>query len=567
VAQVAQPSLVQLPGVLEQLKLVAGLRWGLLRNSLRNKNSRWDLIGMVIAGVVSGALVSGLCVAFYGGAYFFLTKGHASWMALLFWAIFLWWQVFPVLVAGFGANFEFKTLLRFPLSLKAFYVLGLGYGFANFAAVSSLCWIGSMLVAAMIARTGVLPVLLMVCLLFLLLNATLERLVGSWLEKLLAKRRSRELFIGIFLLAMVSMNFLSPFLQRYRNSSEPSFLHLLPYLGWTPGSLAGNALAASGSHGSHPALIGLSGLSAWLISLSTLLWFRFKAQYLGEEISESATPEKQGQKARSGVAAGVVGQTPDLRARGWESLPFLSPPVFGVMVKEFRYLTRNGFSFITFLLPPIMAVFFSFQFTGTNSPLKQHAVSSEVFLPAIMAYLILMLLFPAYNSFSFEGKGILAYFMAPIRFRDVLLGKNLLLLSLISLELIVSFTLIVWRVGWPTMPHFFATIAAAVFAVTGQLTIANWSSLSFPKRMEIGKLKGQRNNGVAVWTAFGVQILVGGIAAVVLLAGRWFGDPWLPAAAFLGLTIAVLGGYVASLDSLDRLAEKKKELLIDTLCK
>jgi hypothetical protein len=387
------------------------------------------------------------------------------------------------------------------------------------------------------------------------------------LEKLLAKRRAREVFIGIFLLAMVSMNFLSPFLQRYRKSSEPSFLHFLLYLGWTPGSLAGNSIPAEGSYGSHAALIGLAGLSAWLIALSTLLWFRFKAQYLGEEISESAAPEKQRKKARFGVVAGVVGQKPDLRAWGWESLPFLSPQVFGVMVKEFRYLTRNGFSFITFLLPPIMVVFFSFQFTGANSPLKQHAISPETFFPAVMAYLILMLLFPAYNSFSFEGKGILTYFMAPIRFREVLLGKNLFLLSLGSLELIVSLTLMVRRVGWPTMPHFFATIGAAVFAVTGQLTIANWSSLSFPKKMEIGTFKGQRNNGVAVWTAFGVQILVGGIAAVVLLAGRWFGDPWLPAAAFAGLTIVAFGGYVASLDSLDRLAEKNKELLIETLCK
>jgi ABC-2 type transport system permease protein len=567
VADVAQPFLVQLPGVLEQLKLVAGLRWGLLRNSLRNKNGRWDLIGMVIAGVVSGALVIGLCVAFYVGTYFFLTKGHASWMALLFWAIFLWWQVFPVLVAGFGANFEFENLLRFPLSLAAFYLLGLGYGFADFAAVSSVCWIGSMLVAATIVRISAVPVLLVVCLLFLLLNVTLERLVGSWLEKLLAKRRARELFIGIFLLAMVSMNFLSPFLQRYRKSSEPQFLRFLPYLWWTPGSLAGNAIPAAGSYSSHTALIGLAGLCVWLIALSVLLWFRFKAQYLGEEVSESSAPEKQRKKARFREIAGVVGQKPDIPAPGWASLLFLSPQVSGVMVKEFRYLTRNSFFFITFLLPPIMVVVFSFQFTETNSPLKEHAISPEMFFPAIMAYLILMLLFPAYNSFSFEGKGIQTYFMAPIRFRDILLGKNLLLLSLISLELIVSLTLMVWRVGWPTMPSFFATIGAAVFAVTGQLTIANWSSLSFPKKMEIGKFKGQRNNGVAVWTAFGVQILVGGIAAVVLLAGRWFGNPWLPAAAFVGLTIATFGGYVASLDSLDRLAEKKKELLINTLCK
>jgi ABC-2 type transport system permease protein len=567
VADAAQPSLVPNSGVLEQLKLVAGLRWDILRNSLRNKNSRRDLIGIAIAGVASGAVVSVLCVAFYVGTYFSLTKGHGSRMALLFWAIFLWWQVFPVLVAGFGANFEFKKLLRFPLSMKAFYLLGLGYGFADFAAVSSLCWIGSMLVAATIARISAVPVLLVACLLFLLLNVTMERLIGSWLEKLLAKRRARELFIGMFLLTMMSMNFLSPFLQRYRKSPEPNFLHFLLYLGWTPGSLAGNAIPAAGSYGSHAALTGLAGLSAWLIALSTLLWFRFKAQYLGEETSESAAPEKQRKKARFGAGAEIVGQRPDLRARRWESLPFLSPQVFGLMVKEFHYLTRNGISFVTFLLSPIMVLFFSFQFAGTNSPLRLHAISPEMFFPAVVAYLIFMLLFPAYNSFSFEGKGILTYFMAPIRFREVLLGKNLFLLLLVSLELIVSLTLMVWRVGWPTMPHFFATIGAAVFAITGQLTIANWSSLSFPKKMEIGKFKGQRNSGAAVWTAFGVQVLVGGIAALVLLGGRWFGDPWLPAAVFAGLTIAAFGGYVASLDSLDRLAEKNKELLIDTLCK
>jgi len=101
----------------------------------------------------------------------------------------------------------------------------------------------------------------------------------------------------------------------------------------------------------------------------------------------------------------------------------------------------------------------------------------------------------------------------------------------------------------------------------GQLAIANWSALSFPKKMEIGKMKGQRNSGVAVWTAFGVQIVIGGIATVVLLAGRWSGNPWLPVVVFAGLTAAALGGYVASLDPLSVLAERKKELLIETLCR
>jgi len=37
--------------------------------------------------------------------------------------------------------------------------------------------------------------------------------------------------------------------------------------------------------------------------------------------------------------------------------------------------------------------------------------------------------------------------------------------------------------------------------------------------------------------------------------------------AFAGLTAAAVGGYIASLPAMNRLAEKKKELLIETLCR
>jgi len=137
----------------------------------------------------------------------------------------------------------------------------------------------------------------------------------------------------------------------------------------------------------------------------------------------------------------------------------------------------------------------------------------------------------------------------------------------VAVELVISLGVLVWRIGFPGLPLFLSTITAAAFAVMGQLTIANWSALSFPKKMEIGKMKGQRNSGVAVWTAFGMQIVIGGIATVVLVAGRWLGNPWLPVMVFAGLTAAALAGYVASLDPLSVHAERKKELLIETLCR
>src|ERR1700716_574911 len=229
--------------VFEQIRLVAGLRWRILLNSLRKKNNRLDLIGLLFAGVFSGILVIGVSFAFYGGAYAFLSQGRLEWMALLFWGIFLFWQIFPVLVAGFGADFEFRTLLRFPLSLRAFYIIGLAYGFADFSALASVCWLLAMTAGATVAKPGVLPAMLLIAAVFMLLNVTLERLIGSWLERLLARRRTRELFLGLFVLSMISLNFISPLMKRYGASAQPVFLRLLPYFRWLPPSLAGHTVA------------------------------------------------------------------------------------------------------------------------------------------------------------------------------------------------------------------------------------------------------------------------------------------------------------------------------------
>jgi hypothetical protein len=64
-----------------------------------------------------------------------------------------------------------------------------------------------------------------------------------------------------------------------------------------------------------------------------------------------------------------------------------------------------------------------------------------------------------------------------------------------------------------------------------------------------------------------VQIVIGGICVVILMAGAWTGNEWLPAVVFAGLTAAVVGGYISSLNAMDRLAEAKKELLIEVLSK
>jgi ABC-2 type transport system permease protein len=542
----------RLSGVFEQIRLVAEVRWLILKNGLRKKNNAWDLIGMIWVGIFSASIIVGLCFAFYAGGYEFMDKGHAGWMAFLYWGIFIWWQIFPIFIAGFGSTFEFARLLRFPLSLRAFYLLGLGYGLSDFAAISSICWIAAMIAGAATARLNIAPAMLLVSGLFVLINLTVERLVGSWLEKVMAKRKARELFLALFVMSMVSLNFLNPAFQKFSHGARPRFMHIVPYVSWMPGSLAGHAVSTAVAADARGYWLAMAGLFVWAVVASALLWRRFAALYAGEELSESAAPVVAVRRKEKEQA--ISAERPGL----------LSPQVAAMVAKEFRYLTRNGFAFLSLLMPPIMVVFFTYQF-GPGSPLKEHSLKPTLFFPGLLAYVVLILMSPAYNAFAFESKGIQTYFMAPLRFRDVLLGKNLFLVSLIGLELALSLALLVWRLGWPGTPMFAATVTAAGFAVLGQLAIANWSSLSFPKKMELGKMKGQRNSGVAVWTAFGVQIVLGGICALVLLAGRWTGNPWVPPVAFGALTIAAMGGYAASLDGLSALAETKKELLIETL--
>jgi hypothetical protein len=504
---------------------------------------------MIFAGVFSGLLVLGLCALFCLGGYVFLSKGRPEWFALLFWVIFLWWQAFPIFVAGFGSTFEFATLLRFPMSLRAFYLLGVGYGLADFASLSSLCWLLAMLVGAAFAKLSAVPVLLLVSTVFVSVNVTLERLTGSILEKLLAKRKSREIFLAVFVLSMVSLNLLNPLMQKYGSVAKSHFLNILPYIAWLPGSLAGNAVQASLRGNYSTFLMALSGLLCWFAVLSWLLWRRFATQFAGEEISESAAPALAKRKMRRESA--VAGKP-----------EFLSPQISAVYAKEFHYMTRNGFTFMTLVIPPIMVLFFSMQFSNLGFKLRP-----ALFFPAMMAYMILILLSPAYNSFAFEGKGIQTYFMSPADFREILLGKNLFVLTLVAIELLLALSLLIWRIGWPGAPLFVSTIGAAIFAVLGQLTIANWSSLSFPKKMELGKMKGQRNSAVAIWTAFGVQIVLGSICGSILAAAIWTGNPWLPAIAFICLIVAAVVGYGASLKALNDLAQRKKELLIETLCR
>jgi len=508
---------------------------------------------MILAGVFGGLAVLGTSVGFFFGAYTLLSGAHEAWIALLFWGIFLFWQLFPVFSAGFGAGFEFRTLLRFPLSLRAFYIIGLAYGLSDFAAITSVCWLIAMTIGASAAKPAALPAMLAISFVFLLMNITLERLIGSWLERILARRRAREMFLALFIFFAVSVQFISPLLQRYGHSAQPWARQVLPYLAVFPPSLAGQAIVSAAKDQYANTLLGVAGISAYAILFSVFLWMRFATQYRGEELSETAAPAR------------AIARPVSRSAEHSDALRLLTPQVAAVLRKEYRYLTRNSFAFFLLIMPPVFVLLFTTQFAVRHPTAVKHPVSTEMFFPGMMAYLLLILMAPAYNSFAYDGKGIQAYFTSPVSFREVLLGKNLLQVAMLSFELTLCVVAFSCLVGIPSLPVLAATAAAVVFNISGQLTIANWSSLSFPRKLNFGQMRGQRQSGMAVLVGFSTQILLGAISAPILFMSRWTGDRWLPAEVFVFLAAAAIAGYSSSLAPLAALAEKKKEILIDAL--
>jgi ABC-2 type transport system permease protein len=543
------------PGLAEQIRTVAWLRWRILRNSLRNKSRRLDLIGLIFSGFFSLLFVIGVTLAFFFVTRYLFEKHLEPLFGLVFLALLVWWQSFPILLAGFAPQFPFRTLLRFPMNLSAFYLIGMAYGLADSAALAALVWMLAMLAATLVAQPSAALALFLVCALFAVLNITIERLLGAWVEKLLAKRKSREVFFTIFVLAMVSLQFLNPLMQKYGHALVPMLRSWVPYLWLLPSSFAGDAVAQSAAHHWGMAFLKFAGLAMYVGIFTMLLAMRYGQLYSGEELSEGVAPARKEQRTA------LTGQ--DAR----DTVSFVPPQVLAVLRKELLYLKRNTFLFFGLVFPPMMLLFFSVQFGGAHPTALKKGVSPDLFFPGMMAYLVLILIAPSYNCFAYEGRGIQTYFIAPARFREILIAKNLMTVSILLCELALCVALVGWRVGLPTTPVLFASMAAVVFSIVGQLTIANWASLSYPRKIEFGKMQGQRNSGMSVLILLGMQILFGGVGGVILFSGRWTGNPWLPAEIFAVLAAAAVGGYVSSLDSFTQLAEKKKEILIDALCR
>ena len=539
-----------------QIPAIAQLRWRMFMNGLRSRRGKMELFSRVL--ITGGFAVGGLVgfAAAVGFSFFFVSQNKSEYLAILLWPILFFWQFFPVMATAFTNNPDSSELLRFPLTYRAYFLIRLAYGFFDPASALGTVFVVGVLLGVTIARPLLFPWALIVLLTFAVFNLVLMQMVFAWLERWLAQRRTREIFGVLFILTMLSFQLIGPAMQHLGNGPHPQFRRAFEVGTRTqaalPPGLAADAIA-EGAHGNPArALLPLFFLALLTFAVASLLNLRIHAQYRGENLSEAA--------ARPTVKQVQVPQV------GWR-LPGFSQSVSAVFEKEIRYLARSGPMLLTLIMPIFMLVIF--RLGPLNAMHRSNAFSRtpDMAFPGAAAYSLLVLTNLVFNSFGGDGGGIQFFYASPVRFRQIVLGKNLTHAGILILNAVFAWIAVTYLYGPPHLAVTVATLTGLLFAAPLNFTAGNLLSIYFPKKRDFATFGRQNVSQTTVLASFGTQIAIVGLGVGVFALARLYKNPWIAVLLFLLLSAVSIPVYIVMLHRLDGIALQRRETLLAELCR
>ncbi|MGA9507615.1 MAG: hypothetical protein WBV55_03105 [Candidatus Sulfotelmatobacter sp.] len=541
----------------DQLTAIAWLRWRLFLHTLRTTRGQLELLSRILISLAFTIL--GLGGAFGMGAltYFVLMQGKPQLLAVPLWAIFLFWQFFPIMSTAFTNNPDSSDLLRFPLSYRSYYLVRLAYGAFDPASAIGALWTCGVLVGVSFAKPALLPWLSLVLLAFAAFNLLLMQMIFAWVERWLAQRRTREIMGVLFVLLMLSFQLIGPLTGRYGRRARPGVQRvvavLAPVQGVLPPGLAADAIV-QGIYPQWPAaLSSLALLCGFVIAIGYGLHLRLLAQYRGENLNET-------------VAASALPQDRPL-CPGWR-LPGFSAPVSAVFEKEVRYLLRSGPMLLNLIMPVFALLVF--RFGGMNAARRSGyflARTPNLAFPLAAAYNLLMLTNLVYNTFGGDAGGIQFFYASPVSFRQIVLGKNLLHTCILIFEMAIAWAAVSFLYGPPALDVTIATLAGLLFAAPLNFAVGDVLSIYSPKKLDYSKFGRQRASQMTVLISLALQIVVVGVGVTVFWTTRYLANSWIAALLLLLLGAVSLATYGMVLNRVDRLAQERRETLIAELCR
>jgi ABC-2 type transport system permease protein len=545
------------PEIRGQFSAIARVRWQLFVNSLRTISGRMEGVarGFIFLGFAMGAIIGSIGLGF--SAWYFVSSGRVDWLPLLLWPVFLFWQLFPVMASAFTENVDSSSLLRFPLTFPSYFLIRIAYGsFDPSTALGSL-WLLGMAIGIASASPALFVIAAPVLLLFALFNILLARMFFTWVERWLAQRKTREIFGVLFLFMVIGVQFIGPFIRHFGTRSQPAMsrvvVEALPVERLLPPGLAAQSIAHFLRAEYALAFGSIALLCAYTLAVLWLLNLRLRAQYRGENLSE----------ARARTAVPAAKQEIQL---GW-NIPGVSGPVSAVLEKEIHYLSRSGPMLFTLLMPVVVLLIFRFSSGKTDSAGGLLGHASDLAFPVGAAYTLLILTNLVYNSFGADATGIQFYFVSPVRFREILLGKNLTHSLVLAIEMVLVWVAACLLYRPPSCDVVLATTSGVFFALLVNLTAGNLFSVYAPKKVDLSTLGRQRASQVTALASLGIQAVVLGLCALAILVARAYHHIWLAAIIFIALAAVALAIYFLVLNRIDAIAWQRREPMIAELCR
>lgn len=549
------------PRLRGQFAAIARLRWHVFTHSLRTVRGRMEMVAWIFFGLGYSVLGVGGTIGLGVLAWFLVSHDRAQWFALPLWIMFLAWQLIPVMSTAFTENFDASNFLRFPLSYRSYFLIRMAYGAVDPITIVGCSWLAGLAVGAGIAAPRLFAWFAIVAAAFAALNILLARMIFSWIERWLARRKSREIFALLVFFLIISLQFISPLTQayfhRYGRSQQSAMVALAKNLvvaqRFLPPGLASQALSLAVGREFALALGALVLLCAYAAAFLAILSVRLRAQYRGENLSEAAAP----------VAARASRQPMD---GGWR-MPGLSGPVSAIVEKEFHYLLRSGPILFTLIMPVVILLVFRFSVGNAlrgGGFVQRHG---DFAFPIGAAYALLILTNLMYNSFGADGAGVQFFYMSPVRFRDVLVGKNIVLGLILTLELVLLWLASSAMYRPPGLGITVATLAGMLFAVLVNIIAGNFLSLYSPKRIDLAVFGRQRASGTTALVSLAVQAVGLGVSGPVFFLAYRYHSVWLAALLLSLLASAALYGYLYALGCIDTVAISRRETLTAELCR
>ncbi len=545
------------PEIRGQFSAIARVRWQLFLNSMRTIRGRMEIVARVFTFLVfgMGGIVGSVAIGFT--AWYFVYSGRVDWLPVLLWPVFMFWQFVPVMASAFTENVDSSNLLRFPLTFPTYFLIRIAYGSLDPPTLMSSLWLLGIAIGIGCASPLLFVPAAAVLLLFAIFNILLARMLFTWMERWLAQRRAREILGVFFLFMVIGFQFIAPLLRHFANHTQPAVsrvaVQALPMERLTPPGLAGETIAHS-LRGEYPLALGsFALLCAYTLAVMWLLNLRLRAQYRGENLSE----------ALARTAAPAAKQQIRL---GW-NIPRVSGAVSALLEKEIHYLSRSGPTLFTLVMPVVILLIFRVSPGKTDSAGGLLGHASDLAFPVGAAYTLLILTNLVYNSFGADAAGIQFYFVSPVRFREILLGKNLTHSLVLAVEMVLVWAGASLLYRPPPWDILLASLTGVFFALVVNLTAGNLLSVCTPKKVDLAALGRQRASQVTALVSLGIQAAVLGLCALAILVARAYHHLWLAAIIFLALAAIAIVIYFLVLKRIDAIVLQRREAMIAELCR